>query len=149
LPRNILLVEPGYPTKFPPLGLMKISSYHKELGDKVKFVKGYNSELAFEFWDRIYISTLFTYHWKITIENILAYKNLLHGDISRIFLGGIMASLMPEELWYAAGIKPITGLLNEAGVLRDKNVLIIEDMIPDYELFNGTNVKYSLLDSYL
>ena len=43
--RNILLVEPGYKTKFPPLGLMKISSYHKKLGDNVKFVKGIDLEL--------------------------------------------------------------------------------------------------------
>ena len=146
--RNLLIVEPKYPTKFPPLGLMKISSYHKQLGDTVEFVKGFNPELAFEFWDRIYISTLFTYHWKSTIEDILAYKNLIHGDISRIFVGGIMASLMPEELWYATGIKPITGVLNKTGILRDNNVLVIEDMIPDYELFNGKETKYTLLDSY-
>jgi hypothetical protein len=148
MPRNILLVEPGYPTKFPPLGLMKISTYHKHLGDNVKFVKGYNSELAYEYWDRIYIATLFTYHWKITIEDILAYKNLLHGDISRIFLGGIMASLMPDELWHATGIKPITGVLCEPGMLREDNNYIVEDMIPDYDLFNDSSVKYTLLDSY-
>jgi len=148
MPRNILLVEPGYPTKFPPLGLMKISTYHKELGDTVKFVKGYHSEVAFDFWDRIYISTLFTYHWKITIDDILSYKHLLHGDISRMFIGGILASLMPDELWRATGIKPITGVLDKPGVLMDDNNYIIEDMIPDYELFDGTNIKYMLLDSY-
>jgi hypothetical protein len=148
MPRNILLVEPGYPTKFPPLGLMKISTYHKDLGDTVKFVKGYNSEVAFDFWDRIYISTLFTYHWKVTIDDILSYKHLLHGDISRMFIGGILASLMPDKLWRATGIKPITGVLDKAGVLKDDNNYIIEDMIPDYELFNGTKVKYTLLDSY-
>lgn len=143
-----MLVEPNYPTKFPPLGLMKISSYHKELGDTVKFVKGYNPELAFEFWDRIYISTLFTYHWKVTIDDILSYKHLLHGDISRMFIGGIMASLMPDELWRATGIKPITGVLDKAGVLMDKNDLVIESMIPDYDLFNDIRVKYTLLDSF-
>ncbi|MBM4293761.1 MAG: cobalamin-binding domain-containing protein [Deltaproteobacteria bacterium] len=148
MPRNILLVEPGYPTKFPPLGLMKISTYHKALGDTVKFVKGYNAELAFDFWDRIYISTLFTYHWKVTIDDILSYKHLLHGDISRMFIGGILASLMPDKLWRATGIKPITGVLNRAGILSDENDYIIEDMIPDYKLFNGTTAKYTLLDSY-
>jgi hypothetical protein len=54
MPRNILLVEPRYPTKFPPLGLMKLSAYHKKLGDKVHFVKGYDSDVPYEYWDRIY-----------------------------------------------------------------------------------------------
>jgi hypothetical protein len=127
---------------------MKISTYHKKLGDNVKFAKGYNSELAYEYWDRIYIATLFTYHWKITIEDILAYKNLLHGDISRIFIGGIMASLMPDKLWHATGIKPITGVLCEPGMLNEGNNHIIEEMVPDYNLFADARVIYTLLDSY-
>jgi len=148
MPRNILLVEPRYPTKFPPLGLMKISTYHKELGDNVKFIKGYSPELAYEYYDRIYIATLFTYHWKMTLEDILAYKKLLHGDISRIFIGGIMASLMPEELWHATGIKPITGVLCEPGMLMEDNNYIIDELIPDYDLFNDSRIKYALLDSF-
>lgn len=38
--RNILLIEPNYKNKYPPIGLMKIASYHKQLGDNVKFFKG-------------------------------------------------------------------------------------------------------------
>ena len=125
--RNILLVEPRYPTKFPPLGLIKISCCNKLLGDTVHFVKGYDSEVQYEYWDRIYITTLFTYHWKITVEDILFYKNLVHGDSSRLLVGGIMASLMADDLWKETGICPITGVLNRPGMLYDENDLVVDD----------------------
>lgn len=38
--RNILLIEPNYKNKYPPMGLMKISTYYKMLGDNVTFFKG-------------------------------------------------------------------------------------------------------------
>ena len=38
--RNILLIEPNYKNKFPPIGLMKLSTYFKTLGDNVVFYKG-------------------------------------------------------------------------------------------------------------
>jgi hypothetical protein len=38
--RNILLVEPNYRNKFPPVALMKFSTYHKRRGDNVVFYKG-------------------------------------------------------------------------------------------------------------
>ena len=42
IPKNILLIEPGYPNKYPPLGLMKLASYHGPYGraDNVTFAKG-------------------------------------------------------------------------------------------------------------
>jgi len=146
--RNILLVEPGYKTKFPPLGLMKISSYHKELGDNVRFVKGMKEDLAYEeTWDRIYISTLFTYDWKVTVDTVKYYKEFVHGDPKRIVVGGILASLMRDELWKETGVPPIKhNILNVPGVLGDDNDLIVDEMIPDYDLFKGSPQQYSLID---
>lgn len=147
--RNILLVEPGYPTKFPPLGLMKISSYHKELGDNVTFYKGIKDKAYYTYWDRIYISTVFSYNWKVTVDTILFYKNVVRGDLSRIVVGGIMSSLLPKELWKATGIMPIIGIINKPHILDKDSDLIVEDMIPDYELFDDSQHKYSLVrDSY-
>ncbi len=40
LSKDILLIEPGYPNKYPPLGLMKLAAYHGSSGrrDHVTFV---------------------------------------------------------------------------------------------------------------
>lgn len=38
--RKILLLEPNYKNKYPPIGLMKIATYHRLLGDDVHFYKG-------------------------------------------------------------------------------------------------------------
>ncbi len=144
--RNILLVEPNYKTKFPPLGLMKISSYHKRLGDKVQFVKGVSQEVAYEYWDRIYVTTLFTYNWKVTVDTILYYKKLVRGDLSRLFVGGILATLESEALWQETGVVPTTGVLNYTNALDDDNDIVVDEMLPDYELFDDISHNYTLLD---
>ncbi|MES5484562.1 hypothetical protein QMZ05_17535 [Bradyrhizobium sp. INPA03-11B] len=61
--KKILLLEPGYKNKYPPLGLMKIAQYHSKYGqnDQVTFVKDLNPELRKRSWDRIYITTLFSF----------------------------------------------------------------------------------------
>ena len=76
---NILLIEPDYKCKQPPLGLMKISFFHKNiLHDYVRFTKGKLPEaLSGTKWDRVYVTSLFTFEWKATIEAIEYAKTLV------------------------------------------------------------------------
>lgn len=46
--RNILLIEPNYKNKYPPIGLMKLATYHRILGDKVTFFKGELKDLVLD-----------------------------------------------------------------------------------------------------
>jgi len=129
---NILLVEPQYKNKYPPLALLKISSYHKKRRDNVTFikgtlVKGKHDELINKRWHKIYITTLFTFHWNIVVDTIKHYKRLF-GSNSEIRIGGIMASLMRDELEKEVGITPYFGIWKE-----------IEKYKPDYDLLKQFN----------
>ncbi|MBI9083509.1 MAG: hypothetical protein JEZ11_07920 [Desulfobacterales bacterium] len=143
---RILLVEPGYKTKFPPMGLMKISAYHKNLGHEVTFVKGINEPARFSYWDKIYISTLFTFNWKETIDTIWYYFRSLKEDSSRIAVGGILATLLKDDLMNTFGFPPIPGVLDKPGMLGFDDKLIVDEMIPDYTLFDETPYEYTLID---
>ena len=44
--RRVLLVEPDYKNKYPPLGLMKLATYHRNRGDNVRFFKGELTKLV-------------------------------------------------------------------------------------------------------
>ena len=46
--RRILLLEPKYRNKYPPIGLMKIATYHRLLGDHVTFFKGDMKDLVLD-----------------------------------------------------------------------------------------------------
>ncbi len=141
--RDILLVEPDYKNKYPPLGLMKISEYHKRLGDRVFFVKGKNSLLRNKKWDRIYVTTLFTFYWNKTIETINYYRHSQTND-SEIFIGGILASLLGDELLAeldSSSINVIAGLLDESGIL-DENEWIVDKVSPDYSIINNEENDY-------
>ncbi|MDR0304282.1 MAG: hypothetical protein LBH98_05890 [Chitinispirillales bacterium] len=217
--RNILLIEPSYKNKYPPIGLMKIATYHRMLGDKVTFFKGDLKELvtdlltkkcieklynidekinwnacyenisqylkngksldyhefpfskskyqlllenaiieqkknfqskAYEkepLFDRVYVATLFTFYWKITVETINFAKTLVKND-SDVFVGGVSATLLYEDVVKETGIKSIKGLLNKPGML-DKNNKIIVDTLPlDYSILDEIEYKYPENNAY-
>ncbi len=218
--RDILLIEPNYRNKYPPLGLMKLSSYHRTIGDSVTFFKGKYSDYFLEErfraciskiksqgfdlenwtsfeklvldymkyrrvevcrnilelvpkeyffivhhhlvcyankylpekkWDRVYVTTLFTFYWKQTIEAIEFAKKIVKSKKS-VYVGGVAASLIPElfaqETMLSLDQNIITGLLDKPGVLDDNNI-IIDEIIPDYSILETVDYHYPLDTGYL
>lgn len=162
---RVLLVEPGYRNKYPPLGLMKIAAYHQQdRGDTVKFVKGEDSKILAEAWDRVYVTTLFSFEWGKTARAIDFAIRAAGGQTERVFVGGIAASLMHDEYvaeprW--AGVRFIKGLLDgppaTALMLSKDNCdfgandvvgLPIERRIPDYGILDQIDYKYPVHDAY-
>ncbi len=174
---NILLLEPGYKNKYPPIGLMKLAYYHKEIrNDLVWFQKGepvsavssavkakmssskyylhkyddvqdfinnVNATIENKCWDRVYITTLFTFEWEQTIRIIEYAKSLV--DKEKIYLGGILATLMPDELEKATGIKPLCGRLRTSSLLGFEDHVDIDTLIPDYSMLD--NIEYIYPDN--
>ena len=87
--KNILLIEPGYKNKYPPLGLMKIAQYHGPLGknDHVRFVKGEDQSVFATAWDRIYVTTLFSFEYAKTAQAIDFALKAANGQADKVFVG--------------------------------------------------------------
>lgn len=140
-------INTNYKNKYPPLGLMKISAYHKILGDNVTFFKGNSKELREEKWDRIYVTTLFSFYWKATIETIEFYKRSVQ-KIRDFKVGGIMASLLKNEIQKETGIEPISGLLDKPGMLDDDNDIVVDYVVPDYNIIDEIDYNYPTNNAY-
>lgn len=164
--RKILLLEPGYKNKYPPLGLMKIAQYHGRYGkkDQVTFVKGIDPALRKSSWDRIYITTLFSFEYPKIAETIEFALDLVQGQSQRVFVGGIAASLMHERFLSETrwrGIRFIRGLLDQSPATAlqlseedgdfyagDTSSGPIEDLVPDYSILDQIDYKYPIRDAY-
>jgi len=162
--RNILLIEPSYPNKYPPLGLMKLASYHRDHGDNVQFIKGEDKSVLQQAWDRVYITTLFSFEWKRTAKAIDFGIQAAGRQPERVFVGGIAASLMHDEFirepnW--AGVRFIAGLLDQSPALslqlsaeegdfgaEDTDDEPIELRVPDYGILEDIEYKYPVNDAY-
>lgn len=141
---------------YPPLGLMKLATFHKVRGDEVKFVSGCDKSVfkfkdlplfsSINLWDRVYITTLFTYQWKKTIGTINFYKDAVGGSLHKIFVGGIMASLMPNEIYEETNVFPVVGVLNSPKQISldgDENIDLLP---PDYDILD--NKLYAIAETY-
>lgn len=218
--KKVLLIEPNYPNKFPPVGLMKIATYYRNLGDwEVVFYKGdlklfvidriadkcisemteidpdtewyVKKDLIIEYikkrkkeilqeivsddnpwqmfllntlyeakdnwwkkywqsypeWDRVGITTLFTFYWDITVETINFAKYLVK-DIKNLMVGGVLASIQPNELFEATGIRPHVGILNIPGQLDAGDNQVIDNLPLDYSILDEIEYKYPMTNAY-
>ena len=168
--KRILLIEPSYRNKYPPLGLMKLATYHNRRGDHAQFTKmgfegGYDvMPLLNTPWDRIYVTTLFSFEWKRTASAIDQAIQVAGMQPERVFVGGIAASLMHEEFqneprW--AGVRFIKGLLDRPPALAlqlsaedldfgadDVDGIPIEELTPDYGILADIGYTYPVRDAY-
>lgn len=217
--RKVLLIEPNYKNKYPPMGLMKLATYYRNLGDEVIFFKGdlrelvlndtyaallkqlyvnddtifweeykpqicmylkkgvkdildeiplvneniiirelfkyyrkyfYNKEYFFpenRIYDRVGITTLFTFYWDITIETINFAKQLCKTP-EGVMVGGVMATILKDRVYEATGIEPYAGTLSTPGVLDDNDIII--DTLPlDYSILEEIDYEYPAHDGYL
>lgn len=164
--KNILLIEPGYKNKYPPLGLMKIAQYHGLQGkkDRVRFIKGEDRSVLKQAWDRIYVTTLFSFEYPKIAQTIDFALEVANGQADKVFVGGIAASLMHDRFLHERrwqGVRFIKGLLSDppATALQldefseelyadDVNGRPIEDLVPDYSILNQIEYRYSVQDAY-
>lgn len=121
----MLLVEPyrskAYHTVYPPLGLLKLATYHRMRGDTVKLVNGLYSNGFHP--SKIYITSLFTYAWK-PVHEVIAFYSTRYKR-AEVVVGGIYATLCPDHLREAFG----TRIRIRKGLFKT-----IDHLLPDYSL---------------
>lgn len=122
---NILLVEPpkskAYYTRYPPLGLLKLATFHKQQGDKVQLIRGL-SDAQFR-PDIIYITSLFTYAYQ-AVHDAIRYYTAKYTKAD-IIVGGIYATLCADHLRMEFGDRVDI----KQGILWD-----VEELLPDYSI---------------
>lgn len=216
--KRVLLIEPNYANKYPPIGLMKISTYYKNRGGwEVRFFKGDLNEFVvgevtdkcvadlewierhdwrkrrehiFSYiktglrrhldamdlgqcemglflesrlkywkdyykrgqwkrrpeWDRVGVTTLFTFHWDITIETI-EFAKLLVKEPDGLMVGGVLASLQPDEIEAATGVRPHVGILCR-GDLDADDEQDIDNLPLDYSILDEIDYRYPMADAF-
>jgi hypothetical protein len=214
--RKVLLIEPNYKNKYPPMGIMKIATYYRLKGDDVRFYKGDMKSFAVQlicedlmehleivypeiFWkdfypalfqfikigrysileeydifksddvldivkefrkrfrdkeyfskprfDKVGITTLFTFYWDITIYTINFAKQLCKSK-NDVMVGGIMSTLLPNEVYEATGIHPHEGLLDKPGAIDPGDNLIIDRLPLDYSILEEIDYVYPASNAY-
>lgn len=218
--RRVLLIEPNYANKYPPIGLMKIATYYKNLGNwDVVFFKGdlrlfvieniadkcvemfnhidpsfdwsLKKDKIFEYiktrkkqiipeigieesefsillagkltdykdywwkgewkknpeWNRVGVTTLFTFYWDKTIETIEFAKLLCKDWKHNLMVGGVLASIQPKEIEAATNVKPHVGILRP-GDLDKGDTQFIDNLPLDYSILDEIDYKYPMSNAF-
>ena len=217
--KKVLLIEPNYSNKYPPIGLMKLATYYRNRGWNVTFYKGDLKQFVIERiadrcienfmsiddsidwyikrdefieyiktrkesiaeqihiersdfelillgklvdwknyywkgiwkrepeWDRVGVTTLFTFYWDITVETI-NFAKLLVKKQKDLMVGGVLASIQPQELEEATGIKPWVGILGSPGILDKRDKQIIDNLPLDYSILDEIEYKYPAANAF-
>lgn len=136
--KKILLVMPDFPipkksknhSSFLPIGLLKIAGYQRNIGNKVKLVRGLE-KVGFT-PDRIMITSLFTYWSDYVHDAVQFYKHAYPS--ARVEVGGIYASLMPDHCKKFTGCDRVfIGQLK----LADKTLPAYDLVNVDYQIIHG------------
>ncbi len=139
---KILLVEPSFPiplksknhSHFLPIGLLKIGSYHKQRGDRVKLVRGL-TRCGFT-PHRILVTSLFTY-WSKYVHEAVNYYHKAYPS-AQVEIGGIYASLMPEDCKKNSPFSEVYPGLYRDGV-AEENMPLDFSLLPepvDYQILH-------------
>lgn len=153
--QRILLVEPKTRTSYPPLGLMKIATYHKLKDDEVRFVVGKDKALRDKPWDKIYITSVFTYDFSILVDTIKFYRGNFY-NMDNVHVGGISATLLASRVEEETGVVPHKGLFDQADLflqaaaesnpdlsyLCSCQAASIDNLPPDYSIFDEAQRKH-------
>lgn len=88
--------------------------------------------------------------WKSSVVLCNHYK-LLVNNINDLYVGGIMASLMPDKIVAATGIERshiLTGLFTDTSVVGDDNDINVDELPLDYDILEQVDYKYPAGDNY-
>lgn len=132
-PREYLLVEPINKTPFPPLGLMRISTWLKQKhpSAEVRCAVGTDHHRCLDRPYEILVTSLFTWDLPRVVRIVNHYQD--HFPRAKVRIGGIAASLMNEYVEAHTGLKPHVGLLPE-----------VENYPPDYSMTFGRDLRTSI-----
>lgn len=125
---------------------MRISTYHKSIGDTVTFARGKVAHLKESSWHRIYISSLFTWELPRTVATAQYYLASL-AKPTDMFVGGIAATLMPEYIRERVPCEVIAGPLDKPDQLGPGSPAIAQ-LVPDYTLIEDADYSYKPEDTY-
>ena len=144
---KILLVEPDYQNKYPPIGLMKIATFHRNRGDIVEFFKGEAPYTKISQADRVYITSLFTFYYDITVKCIRHYQKYIHND--NIFFGGIAATILADDFKKDTRLKNIIcGQLADSRILGYNEKIDIDSLPLDYDILDDISYVYPSGNNY-